>query len=371
MHGRITDEALAELRGRVGVPRKQNPWNRVATRDAIWHFAEGVGDDNPLWLDEDYARRSPYGTIVAPPTFVYTAANGPVGPGEDRLGLPGVLGLWYRDTWELREPVRLDDTMEAVQDYVRVDEIATEYGGRAVEQAMETTFRNGHGAVVARYWRSLRRFERAAARERGMYAEMPAARYTEAEMRVIYDQYAREKAQRRGAVPRYWEDVREGEPLITLVKGPLTVTNLVAFLMGWGSPMCPANRLAYEYLQAHPSDLVVDPETNIPDTIEAPHWDSYFARESGLPAGYDFGAQRTAWFAHLMTDWLGDHGRLRRLDVRLRRPNLIGDTTWLSGRVARTYVDEGLYLVDVDLWSDNQRGERSAIGQATASLPTR
>jgi acyl dehydratase len=35
----------------------------------IRRFAQAIGDDNPLYHDEEYARKSRYGGIVAPPTF--------------------------------------------------------------------------------------------------------------------------------------------------------------------------------------------------------------------------------------------------------------------------------------------------------------
>jgi hypothetical protein len=47
-HGRITDRSLADVEGWLGVERVERGWNQVATADAIWHFAQGVGDDNPL-----------------------------------------------------------------------------------------------------------------------------------------------------------------------------------------------------------------------------------------------------------------------------------------------------------------------------------
>jgi len=38
----------------------------------IRKFALAVGDDNPLYHDEEYAKNSRYGGIIAPPTFVTT-----------------------------------------------------------------------------------------------------------------------------------------------------------------------------------------------------------------------------------------------------------------------------------------------------------
>jgi acyl dehydratase len=35
----------------------------------IRQFALAIGDHNPLYLDEEYAAQTPYGGIIAPPTF--------------------------------------------------------------------------------------------------------------------------------------------------------------------------------------------------------------------------------------------------------------------------------------------------------------
>ncbi|UCD56877.1 MAG: MaoC family dehydratase N-terminal domain-containing protein [Candidatus Hydrogenedentota bacterium] len=35
----------------------------------IRRFAQAIGDDNPLYYDEEYAKKSRYGSIIAPPTF--------------------------------------------------------------------------------------------------------------------------------------------------------------------------------------------------------------------------------------------------------------------------------------------------------------
>ena len=51
--GEITDEGLAEVEKLIGVPlrRSRMQWIETTTKDAIKHFAWGIGDDNPLWLD--------------------------------------------------------------------------------------------------------------------------------------------------------------------------------------------------------------------------------------------------------------------------------------------------------------------------------
>jgi acyl dehydratase len=39
------------------------------TREEILAFAQSVGETNPLYTDEAYAKTTPYGGLIAPPTF--------------------------------------------------------------------------------------------------------------------------------------------------------------------------------------------------------------------------------------------------------------------------------------------------------------
>ena len=55
--GSITDEGIARLRARIGIPEPHPvpPHYREPGLDAFRHVAEAYGDDNPLWSDEKYA----------------------------------------------------------------------------------------------------------------------------------------------------------------------------------------------------------------------------------------------------------------------------------------------------------------------------
>jgi hypothetical protein len=104
---------------------------------------------------------------------------------------------------------------------------------------------------------------------------------------------------------------------------------------------------------------------------EIVHWDNDLARRVGVPAAYDYGPQRMAWLGHLMTNWMGDHGFLRNMDVQVRRFNLVGDTTWCRGKVAEKWKDGGRHLVGCEIWAEDQRGDVTAKGTATIELPPR
>ena len=73
----------------------------------------------------------------------------------------------------------------------------------------------------------------------------------------------------------------------------------------------------------------------------------------------------------LVTNWMGDAAVLKRIRTELRRFNMVGDTTWCRGKVTRKYVKDGVPLVDLELKSENQRGDLTTTGLATVLLPAR
>jgi acyl dehydratase len=87
--GAITPEALEKWKERIGSKmRIRNQFNELASKDAIRHFCDGIGDPNPLFRDEEYAKKTRYGSIVAPPSWLYS-----VFPTWVLQGLPGVHAL--------------------------------------------------------------------------------------------------------------------------------------------------------------------------------------------------------------------------------------------------------------------------------------
>src|SRR5690606_20184528 len=81
--GRITDEAIARLRARIGVaePHPRPPHYREITVDVFRHVAEAYGDDNPLWCDPSYGPRTRWQSPIAPPPLV----GGDTLVGEDEV----------------------------------------------------------------------------------------------------------------------------------------------------------------------------------------------------------------------------------------------------------------------------------------------
>jgi hypothetical protein len=101
------------------------------------------------------------------------------------------------------------------------------------------------------------------------------------------------------------------------------------------------------------------------------HWDNAFARAVGVPGAYDYGPQRVSWLGHLLSNWMGDDGWLHTLNIQVRRFNIVGDLTRCHGVVTGKRLDGLQPLVDCDVWTENQRQERTAVGTATVGLPSR
>jgi acyl dehydratase len=368
---KITERGLEELRARIGIQIEDTlePWCHEATRDNIRHYAHGIGDDNPLWCDPAYAAKTRYGGIIALPSFLFTTSriiSGYVG------GLSGVHAMWAGADWTWHKPVRRNDeisTEAALKDLV---EHETKFAGRAIQQIYRVRFFNQTGDLVAEADSWCFRTDRDQAREVGTkYAEVkarPQRRYTDEELNRVWRLYAEEDV--RGATPRYWEDVKVGDKLPTLAKGPMTVTGFIAFAQGWGGLYIRANKLAWKQTHKH-AGLGIKNRFGIPDCPERVHWEQDFALMVGAPGAYDYGPERCSWLTHHLTNWMGDDGFLRRATCKIRRHNPEGDLLFIDGHVTGKHAESGRHLVEVAQEGHNQDGELSVIGTGLVELPIR
>jgi acyl dehydratase len=368
---RITDAGLADLRSRIGVPITDTlePYCHEASRDCIRHYAHGIGDDNPLWCDPDYAAGTKFGTLVAPPSFLFSTSriiSGYVG------GLSGVHAMWSGSDWTWHLPVLRNDEIRTEAYLKDLIEHQTKFAGRAVQQIYHVKFYNQRDELVAEADSWCFRTERNHAAGKGTkYSDVkarPQKVYTDDELAEIYSLYAKEEI--RGATPRYWEDVEVGDKLPTMAKGPMTVTGFVTFAQGWGGLYARANKLAWQQVQKH-KGLGIKNRFGIPDCPERVHWEHDFALEVGAPGAYDYGPERVSWLTHQLTNWMGDDGFLRKAECKIRRHNPEGDAVFIDATVIGKSVEGDRHLVTIEQIARNQDGETSAIGSGVVQLPSR
>jgi acyl dehydratase len=344
--GLITDEAVAAARGMIGLQlRPEGPYLQDATADTLRNWCNGIGDLNPLYREQEYGRNSRYGGQVAHPMF--PMAFGWVG--RTRWGLPGVHGFYAGNDWELFRHIRPGDRISAIERVVGVEEKESKFSGRLVLQYVEASYSNQRGELVARALGTCTRHERKAARDAGKYKDIVTYDYSPEEFEKIDEAILREESRMRGANVRYWEDVKEGEELDPIVRGPLSLMDTMGFLVGCGRGHTHGG-IEYTGIGHHREST---------------------AKEVGVPGVYDYGPQRSSWMCSLVTNWMGDAAFLKRVRTEMRRFNTMGDSTWCKGKVTRKYIKDRHALVDLEIWGENQRGEMTTPGLATVILPSR
>ncbi len=369
--GRFTDEMLAEMRALIGTELRtaMSVNNEFADRMAILRFCEGIGDDNPLWTDEEYAAAAPSGGIIAPPSFIFACL------GSVQVGWRGLGGFHAETNIDFHQPIRLGDRITARVFFDGFDgpTDASNFAGRRIKDYLRQEYRNQDDQLVATFICSRMRFERTEmqAKRESRKIELPHP-WTEEELEKIEDDILAESP--RGATPRFWDDVRVGDELDVITKGPMGLTDFIAFIASGAAPIprLSAHGVALRRYKKHPKWAFRDPRTNALEPVYSVHYNDYAAQLQGAQIAYDVGIQRTCWQIHQLTNWMGDQGFLKRTHGQYRSHVYLSDVLRLGGTITEKLVDEaGDHVVKVETWAYNQRGQQVMPGSATVALPTR
>jgi len=142
------------------------------------------------------------------------------------------------------------------------------------------------------------------------------------------------------ALQRHWEDVEEGQE-VSPVDFRLSVYRLVV--------EAGANR-----------------------DFNSIHHNSEFARASGAPEMYANTGFLLGMWERTIREFIGLAGTVRRVaGFRMRVFNTAGQTVRVRGTVKRKWREDGVGLVDLELWSEVDGGVTVGPGVATVTLPSR
>jgi acyl dehydratase len=137
----------------------------------------------------------------------------------------------------------------------------------------------------------------------------------------------------------YFDDVKVGDDLPPLAKGPIQQIQLTRYAGASGD-------------------------------FNPIHQDDEFARAAGMGGVFAHGMLSMGFVAQAVTDWAGA-GAVRKLGVRFVGLVRLKDTVTCRGRVlGKSSKDDG-HLVELEVWAENQRGEKVVTGKATVSMPSR
>ena len=137
----------------------------------------------------------------------------------------------------------------------------------------------------------------------------------------------------------YFDEVNIGDELPPLVKGPIQQIQLTRYAGASGD-------------------------------FNPIHQDPDFAKAAGMGDVFGHGMLSMGFVAQAVTDWAGA-GTVRKLGVRFGGLVRLKDTVTCKGRVLGKSSKDGLHLCEVEVWAENQRGEKVVTGKATVALAAR
>ena len=349
-------------------PREGKPYpfvHLVATRERLELSAVGNDYWNPLWRDEEYAKRTRWGGIIGHPFFaVYITFSSP----WPSLRVPEEVGykvgkVWWEQNY-FYQPIRVDDSFHV---WVMKPELTDVTSPDGTEPRI---FKIRSGVRIIN-----QKDEVVATRSRTMLVTIlpsleawkppvvtPPYVYSKEDLATI-DRLADEE-EIRGAKIRYWEDVNLGDEVQPTVNGPLTAWDVVMAVAGVGANTIPMR----EVRRTTPDALVVDPATGVSHKEIEIHFSEKVARlVTGQPIAPGFEVMMT----RAVTNWMGDDGFFRKLDWRMYGVMELGGTVFARARVCRRYEENGEKLVDLVCWLETIKGNVAAAGVATVRLVSR
>lgn len=357
----------------------EQSWNGDASPAGIKRWSYSIGDDNPLYWDPNYGPTTRWGSQLAPGSMAQILHSGMLGDPIDpeitkqqrgvfrgiHVFVAGSDKYWYK-------PIFVNDVLRGFGGTSAVDEKPSEFAGRSVIRYNRSVSLNQRGEIAFISRSRAIHTERKAAAQKGKYADIEPAVYTDEDIAKIDEIYANEK--RRGDEPRYWEDVEVGEKTPDYCKGPLTVTEVIVFHAG-GYGITDGYRIGgsrewYKNRQRIRNFYIKD-EYGVPDVSQRVHWNSEWARKIGNPMSYDYSVMRESWLHHYLTDWAGDDGFVHRQYDEVRKFNYMGDTQFITGEVVNKRSENGRFYVDLMVKMTNQRGTVTTPCEATILLPSR
>jgi acyl dehydratase len=100
------------------------------------------------------------------------------------------------------------------------------------------------------------------------------------------------------------------------------------------------------------------------------HTDADWARARGFQAPLAQAMMSTAYVSELMTRLLGA-GFVKggKMSLAFVKPVLAGDRLTVHGVVKERHVEDGVTRVVVEVWCQNQHGEKTAVGTASGTEP--
>jgi acyl dehydratase len=346
---------------------------RVVTEDAIRQFCDGIGDVNPLYRNRDYAKNSVYGEIIAPPHFLNTVAH---------FGGKGIMGMTpfgytvaafdVGPTTEWFKVIRLGDEFKVIEIPTKVTDLTREGTPVQFLCCADKVYKNQRDEILAIVNSNIMHIVVSPAREAKLKEPEKLHYFSERDVEDWLKLIEQEEI--RGAEPRFWEDVNVGDQ-VPPTHHVFTMMETVAFTAGvvkiggsWRFAMALYMRIMGE---GDWWKRMLDPESGLPD-LGGLHMTDTAAQRMGSPRANCAGVHLGCWLGHLVTNWMGDTGFLKKLSVQIRRSLYRESLAVCKGEVVKKYVEDSEHRVDLKITLEDHNGTLVVPnGLATVVLPSR
>jgi acyl dehydratase len=314
------------------------------SEEMIFELADAIEEPNPLYLDAVYAKKSRFGGLLCPqlagwkdwaPRIDY------FGAGQDshfEVPLPfKSYGFNGGSEWTFHRPVRLGDQITKNEKIVDMYERPGRTG-QLVFIVRESTQSNQRGEVLL----TIRHISIFRKRPETEEADEPAPVGPVNLPRISPPGpgEAVEKAEWSAPPQRALEQIKVGDEIPSVVRGPMTTGHLVR----WASVNGNYARI---------------------------HWDLPYAMlRQGLPNVVVNGSLKNEYLYILMQRFAGEAGWVRKMYLEHRGMDHPGDTLTITGKVTEKTERDGIGYVKCEIGLRNDRGKTSQ-GWAEVALPTR
>jgi acyl dehydratase len=323
-----------EMKKAIGTWRMPQFAPEDVTIWAVLRYAAATEDPNPLWRDENYAKRTRWGGIITPPTSVqvYNSINrqfreqsGEAWPEVLPFPPPFESTFFASDEFEFLAPIRVGDAISSEAILGDVYEKQSRSGaGRLLFIQYNMAYHNQMGELLARQRCTLISAE----------ASAPA---------VAKGGTDQSKSVTSATIsPRQvcFEDVGMGFNIPSMTKH-VTLTTMLKWAGATGD-------------------------------VGRPHFDlDYMTKVWRMPNVVAHGPLIGAYLAQLITNWIGGWGMLERHSSQYVGNVFPGAVVTFGGKVTHKYVLRGENFVDCETWAKDQGERIVALGKSTVTLPLR
>ncbi len=365
-------------------------WDPCNATD-IRRWVQAMDYPNPIHWDQEFARNSRFGGIVAPQSFTVAMDYGH-GCHPSCVGkVPGTHLIFAGEEWWFHGvPVRPGDKLTQERTFAGYKVVDTSFGGPTMFADGDTVHRNQHGELVARERATSIRYLVEEAKKRAVYGKEKRApkEWTDEELEAIHKLRHDWILSNRDGVSPTFDAVNVGDKLPRRVIGPHSIISF--------ANECRAHRQnIWGTWRWNPPEGVRDPATDdagfgkdMSYDFEARKIDPrrgdglYYGPSSGhinkkkgenvgMGGAYGYGSSMNAWHLDTVAYWAGHEGYIWHSKTQFRSPAFEGDVTYVDGEVIekKETSEFGCPIVVVQTRMTTQNGDTILTGKAEVQLP--